>query len=122
MITRLILLLILSLGFPGCNTAPDKPDPLIKEGKYIKLLAELQLVRSYGEDAETDSATVDSLISEIYQKYNITARQFHQSHHYYQQFPKEQKKRIALAIEQLKMELVTKKDSTASADSAKTAQ
>ncbi len=76
------------------------------------MLVELQLVRSYGENTQVDTTIIDSLTTEVYNKYDVSAQQFQQSHTYYQHFPKEQKARVEKAIEQLKMELVTRSDTT----------
>jgi len=106
----IFMLVLLFLG--GCTHTPEKPDHLIPEKKYINLLVELQLARTYGENVPTDSATVDSLSQVIYNKYGVTAQQFKASHSYYQQFPNEQKKRTEEAIEKLKMDYAGVRDST----------
>lgn len=100
---RIILLLVI---FAGCSNSVQQPDSLIPEEKYISLLAELQLVRSYAENASTDSLSTDSLITVIFNKYNTSNAVFTESHNYYQQFPKDQKERINKAIELLKMDRV----------------
>lgn len=106
----LIPLLLILLG--SCSDNPQKPNNLIGEDKYITLLVELQLVRTYDQNANVDSLTVDSLTSEVFEKYDITGEQFRKSHKYYQQFPKEQKGRVDKAIERLKMDQVrTSKES-----------
>lgn len=110
MIKQICLLATIAIGYYGCSSTPEKPDNHIPESKYVDLIVELQLVRTYAENADTDSTTVDSLISEVYDKYDITEKQFQQNHQYYQQFPKKQKERVENAIEQLKMELVTERD------------
>lgn len=101
-------------GIIGCSTAPEEPDNLIPEKKYVNLLVELQLVRSYGENTRVDSTTIDSLTSEVYEKYEISSEQFRKSHQFYQHFPKKQKNRVDRAIEKLKMELVTEPADTTS--------
>ncbi|NGP88190.1 DUF4296 domain-containing protein [Fodinibius halophilus] len=106
-----IFLLLLLLSFVGCNDE-EKPENLIPEEKYTPMLVEMQLLKSYSENSKVDTTTVDSLTSEVFKKYEVTQNQFHKSHTYYQQFPAEQKKRVEQAIEKLKMELVTKNDST----------
>lgn len=84
-----------------------KPEKLLSEDRYIDLVIELQLVRTYGETHALDSLTVDSLTQEVFNKYEITDSTFVQSHRYYQQFPSEQKNRIEQAIERLKMDQVS---------------
>jgi hypothetical protein len=104
-LTPLIFFLLFSVF--GCSDHNSKPDQLLKEDKYIDLMVELQLVRSYGETESLDSLTVDSLTDEVFQKYETTDSVFVQSHNYYQRFPKKQKTRIEKAIERLKMDQVS---------------
>lgn len=94
----------------GCSDRPPKPERLVEEDKYINLMVELQLVRSYGETNSLDSLTVDSLTDEVFHKYEITDSIFVKSHNYYQRFPEKQQTRIEKAIERLKMDQVS--DST----------
>lgn len=115
MSSRIIISSVLLLGFWGCSSTPEKPANLIPEDRYVTLLIEKQLVRTYTEFNKTDSTKIDSLTNAIYEQYNITEKQFQESHHYYQQFPQEQKKRIDRAIEQLKQELVTNRETDSSA-------
>lgn len=107
----LILLLLASVS---CSEQSHKPEQLISENQYISLLVELQLIRSYAENSQTDSTTVDSLTSEVFKRYNVSPEQFQTSHTYYQQFPKEQKRRIEKAIERLKIDQVV--DTTQTSD------
>jgi hypothetical protein len=109
--------ILLLFSFFSCSNDPTKPSQLIEEEKYIDLMVELQLVRSYGETNSLDSLTVDSLTDEVFQKYETDDSVFVQSHNYYQRFPKKQEKRIEKAIERLKMDQVsdsTNKDTTTS--------
>lgn len=107
---RLGIIALLLLVLAGCSDNPEKPANLIPEKKYVDLMVELQLVRSFANNVETDSATVDSLTRAIYKRYDVTAQQFRKSHNYYQQFPGKQKERVEKAIEELKMDQV--KDTT----------
>jgi len=102
--------LLLLVGCMG-NDTPEKPKNLIPEDKYVSLLVELQLIRSYQQNAPVDSLTIDSLTTAAYQKYDVNKALFQKSHQYYQQFPKEQKERIQQAIEQIQMDQVAKADS-----------
>lgn len=86
---------------------PQKPTQLVAEDKYIDLLVELQLLRSYGDSKETDSLTIDSLTSVIFDQYNVSDEVFWTSHNYYQKFPAKQKKRVEEAIDRLKMDKVS---------------
>lgn len=88
--------------FAGCSESPERPEILIGEETYISLLVELQLVRTYSETDRMDEAAADSLRNRIFQEYGVSDSVFWESHEYYQQFPKEQKKRIEEAIEQLR--------------------
>lgn len=109
------LILAASLSFmisvaAGCNQN-SSPSSVIGEEKYIDLMVELQLFRSYVRTVPADSSTIDSLQTEIFKKYNVTREEFRESHEYYQQQYVEQKKRIDKAIEQLRMDEV-QSDST----------
>jgi len=99
-------LLLVLLLWSSCDSNPQKPKQLIEEDQYINLIVELQLVRSFGENADTDSLTVDSLKHQVLQKYDVKYTEFWESHQYYQKFPQEQKERIEQAIERLKMDQV----------------
>jgi hypothetical protein len=111
-LARCVASIIFLLGITGCSSSPEKPQNLVSEDTYTAMLVELQLVRSYGENAKVDSTEIDSLTAEVYNKYDVSTQQFQQSHGYYQHFPKKQKVRVENAIEQLKMELVTRSDTT----------
>lgn len=103
---RFFISIMLVLLTASCSENPQKPDNLIDEDTYTDLLIELQLIRSYGENAETDSTTIDSLTTDVFQKYDVSAETFMESHRYYEQFPQEQKERTEEAIERLKMDKV----------------
>ena len=103
------LALVISLA-AGCSQS-SSPSAVIGEEKYIDLMVELQLFRSYIHTVPADSSTIDSLQTEIFKKYNVTREEFKKSHEYYQQQYVEQKERIDKAIEQLRMDEV-KSDST----------
>lgn len=103
---RFFIIFLLLFSLAGCSGDPQKPNNLIDEETYTDLLVELQLIRSYGENADTDSTTIDSLTTEVFQKHEVTRESFRESHQYYQQFPQEQKIRTENAIERLKMDNV----------------
>ena len=105
-IKQLSLVATILVFWSGCSDAPQKPQPLVGEETYTTLLVELQLVRSYEETGQIDSLGSDSLRQQIFDKYKISATSFWNSHDYYQRFPKEQKKRIEKAIEELRMDRV----------------
>lgn len=98
----------------GCSNG-QKPDDLIDEQTYIKLLAELQLTKSYRDILPADSLVADSLRSEVYEKYDITEERFKLSHRYYQSQNVEQQERIEQAIELLRVDEVEGQDSSKTA-------
>lgn len=114
---RFFLSILLVFILASCSDDLQKPDDLIDEDTYTNLMVELQLIRSYGENAETDSTTIDSLTTEVFQKYDVTAESFMESHEYYEHFPEQQKARTEEAIERLKMDKIENfddpRDSTA---------
>ena len=102
----------------GCEQDSRKPKDVIAENTYVDLLVELQLVRSYAQNAQTDSLLIDSLTKSVFEKYEITGQTFWESHNYYQQFPEKQKTRIDKAIERLKMDQVRATSDTTDSTSA----
>lgn len=110
MYLRLFLSILLIFILANCSDDPQKPDNLIDEDTYTDLMIELQLIRAYGENAETDSTTIDSLTTEVFQKYDVSAESFMESHEYYEHFPEQQKARTEEAIERLKMDQVENSD------------
>ncbi|NGP77078.1 DUF4296 domain-containing protein [Balneolaceae bacterium YR4-1] len=105
-----VIFVFVVFWFAGCNQN-SSPSAVIGEEKYIDLMVELQLFRSYIRTVPSDSATIDSLQTEIFNKYNVTREEFRKSHQYYQQQYVQQKERIDRAIEQLRMDQV-QSDST----------
>lgn len=99
------LFLLLSIITLGCEQNSPPPE-LIEEDAYIDLLVELQLLKSFKTSVPADSGVVDSLQRQIYSKYNVTQQQFRISHDYYQEQYIEQKKRVDVAIERLRMDHV----------------
>lgn len=110
MILRIFLYTLSIFILASCSDDHQKPDNLIDEDTYTDLMIELQLIRSYGENAETDSTTIDSLTSGVFQKYDVSAEAFLESHEYYEHFPEQQKARTEEAIERLKMDQVENTD------------
>lgn len=109
MTNRCLVIILLVCGLLGCSDAPEKPEHLISEQKYIDILIEKQLLRTLNKYARTDSVEADSLRKAISKKYDITDKQFMDSHAYYQQFTEEQEKRIDKAIDKLKEQLRLRK-------------
>lgn len=109
----LTLILAVLLLSTGCgDDQPRPPENLIEEDRYIELLAELQMIRSYQEFLPRDSTTVDSLIGVVYDKYDISREQFIESHNYYRQDLEGQVERLDEAIERIRMDQV-QEDTTA---------
>lgn len=110
LLTHLIVGLILLVG---CSDQ-QKPDDLIPEDQYIKLIVELQLVESA---ADEDTVDTKQLLHRIYKKYDIDQEQFIRSHRYYSDEAAPQKKRIKQALKLLREARERQTDST---DSSKT--
>ncbi|HYW34175.1 MAG TPA: DUF4296 domain-containing protein [Balneolaceae bacterium] len=104
-------LLALTILLAGCRSHRKTPKNLIPQNKYINLLIELQLLKSYQQEQRPDSSTVDSLRKVIFKKYDVTQQQFEKSHKYYQQHVKAQNKRINEAIERLRKDRMGRQDS-----------
>lgn len=102
----------LALLISACQSQNKPPENVIEEDVYIDMLAELQLLKSYSQSMTQDSAAVDSLEIEIYDKYGVSRERFQESHQYYNSQYEAQKKRIDEAIERMRMDLV-KNDSAA---------
>ena len=98
-----LLLVLIFLG--GCQSE-ERPPGLIEENVYIDLLVELQLLKSYRRTIPADSSKIDSLKNSIYARYQVTEEQFRMSHNFYQEDPEAQKRRVDMAIEQLRMDQV----------------
>lgn len=103
-------LLLIGMLLGGCEREKTPPG-LIEEQVYIDLLVELQLLKSYRQSIPADSSQIDSLKNSIYARYQVTEEQFRMSHNFYQEDPEEQKRRVDMAIEQLRMDQV-ESDST----------
>lgn len=97
----------------GCSDQ-QKPDDLIPEDQYIKLIVELQLVESA---ADQDTVNSEQLVDRIYKKYDIDQDQFIRSHRYYSDEVSQQKKRIKQALKLLREERERQTESTDSSTS-----
>lgn len=103
---HLVGVVIFLLFTVACEDSPQRPDQLVPEEKYISLLVEMQLVRSYEDTGHIDSLYADSLRDKVFEEYGVSSDAFWDSHLYYQKFPEEQKERIDEAIERLQMDQV----------------
>ncbi len=106
-----------SIFLHGCHNYNKRPHNLIPQNKYINLLIELQLLKSYQLEQHPDSAKVDSIRKAIFAKYSVTKDQFEKSHRYYRRNVNQQSKRIQEAITRLNQDRMTQQDSLAQKDS-----
>jgi len=105
----LFILLLIGVLLSACHR--NRPAHLIPQDKYINLLVELQLLKTYERAQDPDSTTLDSLRKVIFKKYDTSKRQFQESNAYYSRYIKKQNKRIQEAIQRLREDRMTKKDS-----------
>lgn len=112
----LFLLSVVLLSARCTDNEPQPPENLIEEDRYIDLLAEFQMIRSYQETLPQDSVVVDSLTGVVYEKYGVSREQFIESHNYYRQNFEQQIERLDEAIERIRMDQIqqdtTETDST----------
>lgn len=116
-----LFLLSVVLLSAGCtDNEPQPPENLIKEDRYIDLLAEFQMIRSYQETLPQDSVVVDSLTRVVYKKYGISREQFIESHNYYRQDFEQQIERLDEAIERIRMDQIQQDTTETETDSTDT--
>lgn len=77
------LLLISTILLSGCYPEPEKPDDLIREPVYVDLLTEVFLTQSMAS-LQNLTEKEDSLLSVLFDRYEVTRDQFDRSHEYYQ--------------------------------------
>ena len=117
-----LFLLAVVLLYVGCtDNESQPPENIIEEDRYIDLLAEFQMIRSYQETLPKDSVIVDSLTRVVYEKYDISRDQFIESHNYYRQNFEEQIERLDEAIERIRMDQIQQDTTETEADSTDTA-
>ena len=99
------LAIILFTGLSGCdeNELVPKPENLIPEEKYVKVLTELQLLDSWVYTSE-EISNPDSIMMEMFAFYKVTRVQFDKSHAYYQSRPQEHSARVDSALQILEKE------------------
>ena len=100
-----VLVIILAAVLSGCDGKElvSKPENLIPEEKYVKVITELQLLDSWVYTSE-EISNPDSIMLEIFTFYGVTNEQFEQSHAYYQSKPQEHSARIDSALKILEKE------------------
>ncbi len=106
-----IFIFLLASFLFSCDSKNEPPENLIGEDKYINLLIELQLLKTYQARSRADSALIDSLLNEVFNKYDVTSIQFKKSHRYYQSNIEKQSERIDLAIDRLRKDRIRESDS-----------
>lgn len=75
--------LLAGLLLAGCESS-NKPDDLIKEPVYVDLLTEIFLTQGLVELIEDGEQKKDSLITVVFDRYDVTPDQFERSHEFYQ--------------------------------------
>lgn len=100
-----VLFFFLLIFFAGCNEKElvPKPENLIPEETYVKVITELQLLDSWVYTNE-EVTNPDSIMLEIFAFYEISEEQFEQSHAYYQSQPENHNARIDSALSILEKE------------------
>jgi len=79
----LFFTLLAGLFLSGCQLS-NKPDDLIKEPVYVDLLTEIFLTQGLVELIEEGEQKKDSLITVVFDRYEVTPDQFERSHEFYQ--------------------------------------
>lgn len=87
----------------GCESS-NKPDDLIKEPVYIDLLTEIFLTEGLVELIEDGQQKKDSLMTVVFDRYDVTPDQFERSHEYYQRQGSEQLARADSVRKKLRSE------------------
>lgn len=98
-----VSVLIFSLFGCGDKEAVPKPDNLIDEETYVKLMVELQLLDAWIFTSE-EISDPDSIKLELFKYYNTTEESFGLSNAYYQSKPEEHVARIDSALKLLEKE------------------
>lgn len=75
--------LLTGLLLAGCESS-NKPDDLINEPVYVDLLTEIFLTQGLVELIEDGEQIKDSLITVVFDRYDVTPEQFDRSHEFYQ--------------------------------------
>ncbi len=92
---------LLAMLLASCNEEAEyKPDDLIPEDTYIKMLIELEMAHSFKVLPE-DSVYVVRLLDGVFEHYDVTLDQFERSHEWYGRDTHEQLRRYRRAIDKL---------------------
>ncbi len=100
-----VLFNFLLILFAGCDEKElvPKPENLIPEETYVKVITELQLLDSWVYTNE-QVTNPDSIMLQMFAFYEISEEQFEQSHTYYQSKPENHNARIDSALSILEKE------------------
>ncbi|GAB5409409.1 MAG: hypothetical protein BalsKO_17740 [Balneolaceae bacterium] len=102
-LTFLFIIFILFASACDKSEVIPKPEFLIPEDTYVKLMVELQLFDALVYTSE-DSSYTDSLKEVLFNHYMISEEQFKESNTYYQSKPDEHIARIDSALKAIKTE------------------
>ena len=100
-----VLSISLLIFFAGCEEKElvPKPENLIPEETYVKVITELQLLDAWVYTSE-EVLNPDSIMQEMFSSYEITEAQFEQSHAYYQSNPENHLARVDSVLSILEKE------------------
>ena len=100
-----LLVSVFLFSFFGCGDEEivPKPDNLIDEETYVKLMVEIQLLDAWVFTSDKIS-NPDSIKQELFRYYNTTEESFYLSNAYYQSKPEDHVARIDSALKILERE------------------
>lgn len=85
--------------FTACEEE-QKPENLLPERVFINLIAEVEVLETYRNQAE-DTVSVAILRDSVFTHYDATEQQFYRTEAYYQQRPEKYKALLDSALERL---------------------
>jgi len=100
----LLILFVTGVLAGGCEQ-DQKPENLIPDSTYVQVITELSLVRAF-EHQHRDTVNTAQVVQKIFDKYHINREQFMESHRYYQDNIKAQKKRFQEVMNSLQKEMI----------------
>jgi hypothetical protein len=90
---QLIALLIVLVSFSTNACTDSKPDDILSEPVYERILVELRLVSVYFEDTGDQSGS-KQVVDSVWAKYGVTSEEFNRSHAWYEQDTRTQALRL----------------------------
>ena len=86
-ITIIMLAIMCSIFNTACSVTTEgpritEPNQLLPDSVYIPLLANIQLMQVWNNS--TDTLDLDSVKNDLFRTYNVSEKQFLESHRYYQ--------------------------------------